>query len=522
MSQVLIGVDAGTTVIKAVAFSLDGDELHHHSLDNAVDSPEPGYAEQSMAATWETTAEVLRTVVEKLDSDDEILGVGVTAQGDGCWLLDENDEPIRPAILWSDSRANGIVSEWADQGISQEIYDICGGGLFPGSSLTILQWLKDHEPETFEQVGTVFWCKDWLKYKLTDEIVSDPSDMSLPYLDIETVEYSDEVLELAGLESVGDALPPIKNGDEVIGEVTATAAEQTGIPEGTPVVSGLFDVPASGIGSGASAAGDGSSVVGTTSLNQTILDEPYKGSTPVGITAALGVDGLWARFMASMTGTPNLDWALEEIMAFSQFDLVEMAVGEIPVGSDGIIYHPFLSSAGERAPFSDPNARAQFMGLSQEHTQAHLVRAVYEGISLAMRDCYEHLPYDTDEIFLSGGGANSDFWCQMFADALDASIAVPNGSEFGAQGAAILAGIGVGVYDDLQSAVDRTSGIDRSFEPRPEKAQQYDRWYDVYKEAYEATFDVWSHRAEAVDDLEAMRASAASEEPSSVVEDADD
>jgi sugar (pentulose or hexulose) kinase len=162
------------------------------------------------------------------------------------------------------------------------------------------------------------------------------------------------------------------------------------------------------------------------------------------------------------------------------------------------------------------------MGLSQEHTQAHLVRAVYEGISLAMRDCYEHLPYDADEIFLSGGGAKSDFWCQLFADALDASIAVPRGSEFGAQGAAILAGIGVGVYDDLESAVDRTSAVDRSFEPRAEKAQQYDRWYDVYKEAYEATFDVWSQRAEAVQELKAMRASEASQEPSSLREGADD
>jgi len=522
MAQRLIGVDAGTTVIKAIVFSLDGEELHQHSIDNAVDHPEPGYAEQSMDSTWEKTATALQTVVSELDDDDEIVGVGVTAQGDGCWFIDGAGEPIRPAILWSDSRANDIVSRWKDRGIDQEIYDICGGGIFPGSSITILQWLKEHEPETLEQIETVFWCKDWLKYKLTGVISSDPTDMSLPYLDIETLEYSDEVLELAGLQEISDRLPPVEAGDQVIGEITADAAEQTGLSEGTPVVSGFFDVPASAIGSGASAPGDGSSVVGTTSLNQTLLDEPYKGSTPVGITVGLGVDDLWCRFMASMTGTPNLDWALEEIMAFSDFNLVEMAVGEIPVGSDGIIYHPFLSSAGERAPFSDPNARAQFFGLSQEHTQAHLVRAVYEGISLAMRDCYEHLPYDADEIYLSGGGANSDFWCQMFADCLDASIGVPQGTEFGAQGAALLAGIGVGVYDDLSAAVERTSAIERSFEPRPEKARQYDRWYDVYKASYEATFDVWSQRAEAVSELEELRTAAHSESQQSVVEGADD
>ncbi len=506
MTQLLIGIDAGTTVIKAVAFSLDGVERYHHSIENAVETPEPGYAEQSMDTTWEKTASVLQAVVDDLEAEDEIIGVGVTAQGDGCWLMDADGEPIRPAILWSDSRASDIVGQWEDTGIAEQIYQICGGGVFPGSSVTILRWLEDHEPETIEQIDTVFWCKDWLKYKLTDTITSDASDMSLPYLDIETVEYADAVLELTDLEYISDALPPIKGGTEIVGEVTADAAEQTGLPEGTPVVSGAFDVPASAIGSGATAPGDGSSVVGTTSLNQTILDEPYKGSKPVGITAALGVEGRWARFMASMTGTPNLDWALEEIMAFSEFNLVEMAVGEIPIGSDGVIYHPFLSAAGERAPFSNPNARAQFMGLTPAHTQSHLIRAVYEGISLAMRDCYENLPYDAEEIYLSGGGANSDFWCQMFADALDASILIPEGSEFGAQGTAILAGIGVGVYDDLESAADQTASVERSFEPQPEKAAQYDRWYDVYKTAYEATFDVWDLRADAVADLEEMRA----------------
>ena len=505
MTQVLLGVDAGTTVIKAVAFSLDGEELHKHSLDNAVETPEAGYAEQDMETTWETTASVLDAVVEDLDDGDEILGLGVTGQGDGVWAIDEDGEPIRPAILWSDGRATDQVDRWVQEGVDEAIYDICGCGIFAGSSVTILKWLEEHEPETVEAIDTVFWCKDWIKYNLTDVRCSDRTDMSLPYIDIETLEYDHRVLELTDLEHIADALPPMYDGDEVIGEVTAEAAAQTGVPEGTPVVSGFFDVPASAIGSGAATPGDGSSVVGTTSLNQTVMDAPNIGDEPVGMTVGLGVDDLWVRFMASMTGTPNLDWALEEIMAFDDFDLVETAVGDIPIGSDGVLYHPFLSSAGERAPFADPNARAQFFGLTQDHTQAHLVRAVYEGISLSMRDCYEHLPYDATEVSLSGGGANSEFWCQMFANALDASITVPNGSEFGAQGAAILAGIGVDAYDDLQSAVERTTSIDRSYEPDPDKVAQYDRWYTVYREAYEATFDVWDQRAEAVDDLETLR-----------------
>ena len=508
MAQVLLGIDAGTTVIKTVAFTTDGEALHRRSVDNAVEHPQSGWAEQCMTTTWEKTAQTIREVVEALDDRHEILGLGVTAQGDGCWLIDDDGEPARPAILWSDGRASEYVKRWQEVGIEDELYDICGSSQFPGSSLVILRWLKDNEPETLNAASTVFWCKDWLKYQLTGVRSTDLSDASFPYLDIVEQEYSEEILDIVDMPEVSDMLPTIVPGTDIVGEITREAATKTGLSEGLPVVSGFFDVPTSAIGSGAVFPGDGSSVVGTTSLNQTILDEPITGPGRVGISAALSEDR-WCRFMASMTGTPNLDWAIKEIMDKSEFDLVEEAVECVPIGADGVLYHPFLSVAGERAPFSDPNARAQFMGLTQEHTQAHLVRAVYEGISLAMRDCYDSLPYETDEIYLSGGGANSDFWCQMFADCLDATILVPDGEEFGAKGAALLVGVAVGQYNDLESAVQTTSSVNRRFEPRPDNVRQYERWYDVYKSAYEATFEVWDQRTEALDDLRAMTADGA-------------
>ncbi|WP_224268013.1 FGGY-family carbohydrate kinase [Haloprofundus salinisoli] len=505
MGKVLIGIDAGTTVLKSVAFSLDGEAICHSSAENAVERPEPGWAEQSMTTTWKKTAQTISEVVDQLDDEDEILALGVTGQGDGCWLVDENGDPVRPAILWSDSRAGKIVQRWQDDGVSERVYDICGGTQFPGSSLVILNWLRENESENYENAATVFYCKDWLKYKLTDELTTDPSDASLPYVDVESGEYSDEVLEIVEMPEIKELRPRLSSGTDVVGTVTQSAAVETGLPAETPVVSGFIDVAASAFGSGAALPGEGSSVVGTTSLNQTILDEPPAGDERTGIALTLGVEGgLWTKFMASMTGTPNLDWAIKEIMDKSEFNLIEEEVEEIPVGSDGIIYHPFLSSAGERAPFVNPNARAEFIGLNQEHTQAHLVRAVYEGISLAMRDCYSHLPYDADEIYLSGGGANSNFWCQMFADCLNATIIVPNGSEFGAKGAALLAGVGVDEFDDLQTAVKDTTSVAKAFEPNPEKVRQYRRWYDVYTDAYEALFDIWDERVEALEDLRYM------------------
>ncbi|MFB6197235.1 MAG: FGGY-family carbohydrate kinase, partial [Halobacteriaceae archaeon] len=225
-----------------------------------------------------------------------------------------------------------------------------------------------------------------------------------------------------------------------------------------------FDVPCSMFGSGVSEPGEGASVVGTTSLNQVMMDEPDASPHGVGYTVPLGLGGSdgfdddrWSRFMASMIGTPNLDWMLEKFRYRDEpdYDAIEKRASEIPIGSEGVLYHPYLSSSGERAPFLNTKARAQLIGLEPDHTEEHLIRAVYEGVALAMKDCYEHIPDTPDEVYVAGGGAQSDFWCQMFADGIDAEFAVPQGQEFGAKGAALLAGTAVGVFDDfLHPGVD--------------------------------------------------------------------
>ena len=503
MSQVLIGIDAGTTVIKTVAFSLDGEALYRSSVENAVDRPEAGWAEQSMVTTWKKMAQTVSEVVENLDA--EIAAVGVTGQGDGCWLVDENGDPVRPAVLWSDGRARDVLAEWQREGITEEVYDVCRGVQFPGSSLVIQRWLRENEPERYDRIDTDLFCKDWLKYKLTGELTTDRSDASLPYLDAETGEYSDEVLDLVDMPEVASHRPPLADGPEVVGEVTKNAAIETDLPVGTPVVSGFIDIAATAFGSGASHADEGSSIVGTTLVSQGLLNEPPSTETRAGFTLTLdGEPSQWTQVMAAMTGTPNLDWAIEEIMDKSDFNLVEEDVESIPIGSEGVLYLPYLSNAGERAPFLDANARAQFMGLTQEHTQAHLVRAVYEGISLAMRDCYANIASDTERVYLAGGGANSEFWCRMFADTLNVEIAIPRGEEFGAKGAALLAGVGVDEYSDLDDAVERTAAVATTYEPDPERVRQYRRWYDLYKTSYEAMFDMWEKREAARKDLDAM------------------
>ena len=497
MAGVLIGVDAGTTNIKTVAFSPTGDELARASRENEVRTDD-GRTEQDMAATWERTAETIREVVRSPSVTDEILGVGVTGQGDGCWLVDADGNPARDAILWNDNRAAGIVEEWAETGVADRIFDICGNGLFAGASLPILRWLRDHEPETLERAETVLFCKDWIKYRLTGELTTDLSDASLPYLDVRAGTYTDELSDLAGVPGVEDLLPRLEPATNVVGTVTDAASARTDLPVGTPVISGVIDIVASAVGSGAARPAASSSVVGTTALNQTILESVPDLDEPVGFTLAITEDR-YTRAMASMAGTPNLDWARREIAETDDFGVVEREARSVPAGADGLLYHPYLSSSGERSPFIDSAARAQFSGLDPSHTRAHLLRAVYEGVALAMRDCYEHLPTEADRVVVSGGGASSEFWCQLFADCLETTVAVPEGSELGARGIALLAGVALDEFADVEAGLDAMTGIDRSYEPRPAYAERYDQWYEVYRTTYEAMFDAWTKRAAVVD-----------------------
>ncbi|SFT05431.1 FGGY-family carbohydrate kinase [Halostagnicola kamekurae] len=503
MSHILIGVDAGTTRIKSVAFDLDGNELHRAARDNSLQQPETGWVEQDMERTWTLTTETIRDVVDALDDPDTIIGIGMTGQGDGCWLIDEAGDPVRNAILWNDGRASKYVNEWEESGVAPLIANICGSDLFPGAPLPILQWLADEEPESIERAETVFCSKDWLKYRLTGERTTDRSDASLPFIDIETGEYSDIVPELVDVDGLDEMLPRLESASEIIGNVTGEGAEATGLPAGTPVVSGAIDIVASGIGSGAAQKGDSSSVVGTTSLNQLILDEAPEETEGTGFLFAVE-DDFYVRAMASMAGTPNLDWAFEEIAGGQDFAEIVPDLEEIPIGSDGVLYHPYLSTSGERSPFLETSARAQFLGMSPEHDREYLLRAVYEGVTLAMRDCFEHMAGDPNRILISGGGARSDFWCQMFADCLDTPISVPVGDEFGAKGVALLAGVATGVYDDIPSAAEKTTTVDRTYEPRPERASQYDEWYEYFSDSYEAMFEVWNAREDALDRIDGI------------------
>jgi sugar (pentulose or hexulose) kinase len=507
--QYLLGLDIGTSLIKTVIFDLTGAEVGLGTQKVKVDSPQPGWFQQDMDAVWQGAAVSMREAIAAAGIDPaKIAVVGPTGQGDGAWMIDAACQPVGPAPLWNDGRAGEIINRWEEVGILSELFKQGGTVLWPGAQAAILAWLRQNDPDAFDRIDTVFCCKDWIKFKLTGQICTDETDGSIPFMSMATRQYDDGQLALLQMDDVKTKLPPVKMAHEVMGYITAEAAAETGLMAGTPVVAGLLDVAANAVGIGAINAGQSFTLLGTTALNAIILDEPILDPVDVGATVCHGLPGRWMRVLGAMAGTPNLDWYLANMGEIFQveadnqsvdvYTLLEKAVSETPVGAGGVIFHPYLQ--GERAPFLNPAARAGFFGVSAETTRRHLARAVYEGVAFSIRDCFESIEPGVQEVMLAGGGANSPTWCQILADATGCTMVVPAGTQLGTLGAALVGAVGVGLFENLDQAVERCVKIDRTYTPNPNNCQKYDALYQLYRHLIEPMASFWAARQKLLDE----------------------
>jgi sugar (pentulose or hexulose) kinase len=500
----LLGIDAGTSVCKSVLFDLEGREVAVARAPSAVQHPVPDASEADMRQVWAAVCSTIRELTHREGFPaGAIAGVGVTAAVSGAWLLDAHRQPFRNAVLWNDGRAASILARWEAEGLMPEIFAISGNALFPGMTLPALNWLAGHEPETLARARYVLCGKDWIRFKLTGEICSDESDLSQMPGDISTRAYSDRLFGLCGVGDFAHLFPPLARPDAIIGRVTQEAADETGLLPGTPVVTGVADVQASMLGAGATRAGTACSIVGTSALNNVVLEGPS--FTPEGIGFQFLMPGrLWIRSLTNTAGTMSLEWfmqnfcAEERILANQRgsnvYEILEEEAAGVPIGAGGVIFHPYLNTTGVLAPFRNVAARAQFFGLAVDHERRHMLRAVYEGLALAMRELYDLLPVDAREVIVTGGGARSHFWCQMFADCTGRRMLVPEGSEFGAKGVAILAGVATGQYADLEAATRATYRVQRVHEPDAQAHRQYGKVFELYRAIYEDMQEHWWHR----------------------------
>lgn len=472
----IVGLDVGTSVAKAVAFDEQGETVAVEARPTRLLRPAPGRVEQDADEVVASALEVLGALRARVGG--ELRAIGLTGQGDGLWLLGGDGAPARPAISWMDGRAGALVSGWFADGTFDVLYRRTGNAPFPGAGAPLLATLEREEPDVLDRAATAAHCKDVVMQRLTGLRATDLSDASNLFFDPAARERDGELLALLGLEHRAGLLPPLPAGGALPrGTLTAAAAEAAGLAAGLPVVAAPYDLPASALGAGVEAVGDGLLIAGTTLACEVVTDrlthergEPagqtlcLADAVPTAAATARGIGATreaaaareaaadrpaanqrWLRAMPAMTGTAALDWAL----AFTGETHARLGalLAASPPGARGVRVLPLLAPAGERAPFVAPDARGRLDGIELGTTSADVVRAFCEGLACAARDCFEAAGL-TGAVAVCGGGAASRAWLQLFADLMQRPLRIARGPEVGARGAALAAARALGLDVD--------------------------------------------------------------------------
>ena len=487
-----IGVDIGTSVIKAAMFDDAGEQCALESAPARVVSPHEAWFEQDMEEVLAAVATVVRGLLKSAAA--QTAGpptlLALTGQGDGVWLVDGAGLAVRPAVSWMDARAAGIADRWQADGVSETVFRRTGGAMFPGCPAPVLAWLDAQEPRVLDRAVTAAYCKDVVMQRLTGVRATDTSDAALPFLDPVTRTYATDVLDACGLAHRADLLAPVVESGPT-GVLTDEGAALLGLAVGIPVSAGPFDLPACARGSGVDAPGAGHLIVGTTLACQVVIDELDMSGEPAGLTLPLGRPDRWLRSMPAMVGTAALDWVLA-LIGRTHDGVDELLAASVP-GAHGVRCLPYFSPAGERAPFLESGARARLDGLTVQTTPADVVRAVCEGIAYAARHCFEAAGLSGD-VAICGGGVRSKHWLRLFADVLGRPVHVAPSAEVGAYGA-VLAGIAAtGLDADARAWAATRAAATTVVGPGADSTRLYAGEYDRYRASVDRARTEWKER----------------------------
>lgn len=501
MKNYLMGIDIGGTVIKVVIFDIHGKQVQHSSRKVMANYPHAGWAETDMPAIWQHTAAAISDALEKSAiAPSQILAIGGSGHGNGIYLLDKDQQPLRSSIMSLDTRADAFVTQWNNSREYSHIWQKTYQQLWAAQPPALLAWLKEYEPENYKNIGTILFCKDYIKFCLTGQATTDYSDMSASSLfDIRQRTYSDELLKIYGIPECREALPRPIESDAVAGKVTSKAAKATGLLEGTPVVGGLLDVSATALGAGVIHTGQACIIAGTWSINEVVTAEPVDDKQL--FMNSIYIPDHYMTIEASATSAINLEWFVKHFCAeeaaeagrrgISVYDICNEKVGQVDAGSGNLFFHPFLFGSNVQA-----DARAGFYGVAGWHTKNHLLRAVYEGVVYGHLNHIEKLKSSgirMDMARFTGGAARSSVWAQMFADAIGIPMEIVEGEETGARGGAMCAGIGVGVYENYHDAVAKTVTVKNRYEPDAANTARYREYFVEYQNLVQVMSEAW-HR----------------------------
>ena len=463
----VIGIDVSTTATKAVIIDRQGDIVGIGSASYGYDIPAAGWTEQDPHLWWDATVAAVGQILTDNDvASSDVEAVGLTGQMHGSVLLDDRGEVVRPAILWNDQRTEAECDDIRRRVGGERLIEITGNDALTGFTAPKLLWVRRNEPEKWARVSHVLLPKDYLRYRLTDELAIDVAGGSGTILfDLGARTWSPEILD--ALELDPSLLPATFEGPEVTGTISKAAAEATGLGHGTPVVAGGGDQSANAVGVGAVSPGVVALSLGTSGVVFATTDTPQ--IDPEGRVHAFchAVPGRWHMMGVMLSAGGSLRWLRDALAPDASFEELVGAAAEIPAGSDDLLFLPYLT--GERTPHPDPRARGAFVGLTVRHDLRHLTRSVLEGVAFGLRDGLDlmieaGLPAPT-QIRASGGGIRSPLWRQILADVLDAEIAIVQTEEGAAYGAGLLAAVGAEWFGSVEDACAATVTAETSADP---------------------------------------------------------
>jgi erythritol kinase (D-erythritol 1-phosphate-forming) len=512
MKDILIGIDAGTSVMKSIAFDLGGKQLDVYAIPNHYDTSDGAAATQDMARTWADCAATLRGLAEKVpDLAKRAVALAVTGQGDGTWLIDKSGVPVGPAWLWLDARAASIVDEIRAGPTDRARFEKTGSGLAACQQGPQLIWMKQHAPNAIQKAAYGFHCKDWLYFNLTGEIATDPTEGVFTFGDFRTRNYDDSVIDILGLSGERRLMPNIADGASVSDPLSQAGAQATGLLEGTPIVLGYVDVACTALGAGLfdKKALPGCTIIGSTGMHMRLAPTPEDvilNADRTGYTMAMPAPGVYAQMQSNMAATLNIDWILSlasgvlagEGVRKSHGEMLGLVDGWVAAAKPaGLLFQPYISEAGERGPFIDADARAGFIGLSMRHGFGDLVRSVVEGLAFSARDCYLASGALPKEVRLTGGAARSKSLRRILGAALGADVRTSSREEAGAAGAAMIAAVSIGLYKSMEDCAAEwvTPLLGGAEKPDAGLAESYARIFPAYVAAHQALRPVWRDMA---------------------------
>jgi xylulokinase len=467
--SIAVGLDVGTSGVKALAVSADGEVLARAEAGYGLSTPRPGWAEQDPVDWWRATERVLDEL-----GVDGIAGIGLSGQMHGLVALDAAGEVIRPAILWNDQRTAAQCREIEETVGFERLVELTGNRALTGFTAPKLLWLREHEPEAYARIARIMLPKDYVRLKLCGEHAIDVADASGTLLfDVARRRWSDEVLD--ALEIPREWLPRALESAEVSGTT----------PDGVPVAAGAGDQAAGALGVGVTEPGPASVVLGTSGVVFSAL-EAYAADPQARVHVFChAVPGRWHAMGVMLSAAGSLQWFRNATGA--SYDELLAEAEAWPPGAEGVVFQPYLS--GERTPHADPDARAAFTGLSLRHDRGAMTRAVLEGVAYGLRDSLElmrelGIPFEVGRV--SGGGARSELWLRILASVLELPLERTAVEEGAAYGAALLGGVASGVFADVDEAVASCVRVTERIEPDAAWAPRYAEGYATFRELYPA------------------------------------